>query len=490
MNSTLPKTNNEVLLRESCTTESDSPKQKFADYIKEMRSFDIGPNGKKGITTRELAKRLDINYEQFRKILNMNKPTKKRDCIIAICAALRMDIEETNEALNLYNYMPVLNSDNRRDDILMTILEEQYNNPLTIEEINRYLIRNDCPELDIIDHRVSRKRASQKKFTPYKLLKKQVRTFSAAPLFGDPYDSLAYKYSIFRYNCFAKMWLRDEKQETLYKLTAAPQHQYFLETHNKNLLDTQAYKTIDDTGVFKEYFIELEGMANQELKKLYQILNDTKNYQTRIGAGICDETLHIYVETYNYKVPEINEYYLYEYKNGMTVLSVFHKSEFMRCYLRPDTYSAVYGKNENSPIARYSSIEELLTRENENASVSEDLLRCRSAYFRELKKQADNLLLDLKAKKKYIRHLEDIYDDLDRVCEYFGVEKEFNCTCDDEYGAIMSAEKRAVDFQFEDCGLINISIEDLYNAFELGFSNIHEICRAKKKWGSIENMLK
>lgn len=61
---------------------------------------------------------------------------------------------------------------------------------------------------------------------------------------------------------------------------------------------------------------------------------------------------------------------------------------------------------------------------------------------------------------------------------------------DEEYGDMMIAKTDAADFQFEDCGKVHITLEDLYKAFELGFNNIHEICRVKKNLGSLENILR
>ena len=117
---------NKIQLNQQTTNLEQTKQEKFADYIKEKRKEIISPSGKKGLKTRELAESLDINYEQFRKILNMNKPTKKRDCIIAICAMLRLDIDDTNKALKLYQYMPILNEKNPRDELLIEILDEQY----------------------------------------------------------------------------------------------------------------------------------------------------------------------------------------------------------------------------------------------------------------------------------------------------------------------------------------------------------------------------
>ena len=488
MKSTTLGNNNEILLREKSTTMEDTAQISFSNYIKEKRKLETSPSGKKYLSTRELAERLGINYEQFRKILNMKKPTKKRDCIIAICAALRLDHEETNKALILYQYMPTLDPNNPRDNLLIEILEEQFSNPLTISAINQRLVRNKYPELDIIDHRPSIKSASEKNDAPYKLLKKQARTFSDDLIFDDQYNSLDSEYSPYRYRCIAEMWLDDTKEKKVYHLTTGTHYDYHMEIRGKDLYNSKSFKTPTESGTFQDYFLELEGMANHELKKMYTILNDTKNYQTRISARICNDELYVYAETYNYTVPELAEYYLFEYRNEKPLLSVYRNSEFMRCYLTSDEYTSTYGANSNTLFGQYSSIDEIKTRKE--PGTSEYLLKCRSRYFKRLKESAYTLIEDIKAKKRFIRYLDYIYDDRDRVCQFFKVEKEFQCTLDDEYGDMMTAGVDAVDFQFEDCGTVHITLEDLYTAFELGFTNINEICRVKKKLGSIEKIIK
>ncbi len=488
MKSIKTKDKNEILLRETNFAVKKMEQISFSDFIKEKRKLETSPSGKKYLSTRELAERLDIDYEQFRKILNMNKPTKKRDCIIAICAALRLDHQETDEALNLYQYQPVLSSKNPRDCLLIHILDKQLFNPLTISEINNCLVRNGYPELDIIDHRPSVKPASENNNSPFKLLKKQTKTFSDDLILGDPYDSLDSEYSLYRYRCIAEMWLNDIKKKRVYHLIAGTHHDYHMDIHGKYLYDIKSYKSPEESGVFQDYFLELESMANRELKNMYDILNDTKNYQTRISAGIRNDAFYVYAETYNYTVPELDEYYLFEYQDGTPLLSVYKRSEFMRCYLSSDDYSLTYGINSNTLLAQYSSIDELETCKEPDTS--EYLLKCRSRYFKRLIEQADTLIADIKSEKRYIRRLDYIYEDRDRVCQYFEVEKEFDCFLDGEYGDIMFAGMKDADFHFEDCGTVHITLEDLYKAFELGFTNINEICRIKKKLGSIEKIIK
>ena len=76
-------------------------KNAFAKFIREKRKEYNDDNGEE-LSTNDLGKMIGIKYEMFRKILNQEKPTKKRDCIIAICVALQLLPGEIDEALGLY----------------------------------------------------------------------------------------------------------------------------------------------------------------------------------------------------------------------------------------------------------------------------------------------------------------------------------------------------------------------------------------------------
>ena len=56
-------------------------KNAFAQFIRDKRKEYNEDSGKE-ISTRYLGKMIGIDYEMFRKIINQEKPTKKRDCII------------------------------------------------------------------------------------------------------------------------------------------------------------------------------------------------------------------------------------------------------------------------------------------------------------------------------------------------------------------------------------------------------------------------
>jgi len=477
----------EMLISERFISVNKYKHESFSKYIKDRRKEVLSDSGKEGLTTRELAEKIGINYEQFRKILNKQKQTKKRDCIIAICAQLKLDTDETNDALILYNHFPCLDKFNKRDDAIINILEEQSKRkrPFTINEINERLNQEGFDELDIIDHRSS---GSKKAITksPFVVKKKRVRNFAKELFLGDPNQSLATEYSISRYHCIAEMLLDDTRNNKSYVLSSDTTNNYVLK--ERKGAKPKCFDKLEESGEFLDYFRELKVLANREKKNLLSTLNDTKNYQIRISASICDDSLYVYAETYNYSVPEMNEYYLFEYKNGKPLFSVYHTSEFMRCYLSDEEYYLAYGHRQQELIVQYKSLDELTCNDTRDINTS-FLLQSRKGYFNRLQQEADNLIADLKNKKRYVRCLSSWFDCKEWVCNHFGVEKEFECELVDQYGDILVARKESADFIFEDCGIVNISLPELYEAFEYGFHNINEICRVKKKLGNISNII-
>ena len=219
-------------------------------------------------------------------------------------------------------------------------------------------------------------------------------------------------------------------------------------------------------------------------------LNDTKNYKERISAGIKDDAFYIFAETFNYLVPETGEYYLYEKIGSAVRLSVYKSSEFMHCSVSEQTYQMAFGKNKNELIAQYMSIEEIEQAVKNSKYYDSPLLRCRLKNFEHLTQLAASLKQDIIDRKKFVRRLDYIYEDKDRVCQFFSVDKDFQCVLDDEYGDMMTATIDHADFRLSDGSSIIITLQDLYDAFELGFNDIQEICRVKQRTGSVKAVLK
>jgi len=83
-------------------------------------------------------------------IKNMSRPTKKRDCIIAICAAAGCDVDTTNDALRHYNDFPGLDEQNNRDKLVMEILKKNNKVGISATEINICLIDFHCLQIHVL----------------------------------------------------------------------------------------------------------------------------------------------------------------------------------------------------------------------------------------------------------------------------------------------------------------------------------------------------
>ena len=462
----------------------------FAKFVREKCDYNE-------TNARELAAQLEISYEVFRKILNKEKPTKRRDFIIAVCAMLYVTLQEADEGLRLYD-MAILNEKYERDKIIIDIIKKRENDPKLIQKINESLENDGFSPLDIHAHKkkVDRPRKVDKPRIepPYEVLDTIVST-SYTDIYGllyNQYDSLETEYSFDRYACRATVSLADNTNKKTYKLTAGLGDDFHIMIYpSSDENPFRSFKTIDETGDFMDYFKELQRAARKELQRVAEVLNDTRNYYERIGAGICNDSIHIYMEKFNYSIPERNEYYLFEYINGIYRLTVYEQSIFMRKYLTAEEYRKYYENTEPRIISMFDSLEQIETLRNDPKLPHEEktILGLRTRAYKQMKHEVDNCLTQLRKRKIFVRNLSAIYEENDRVCAYYGLEKEFQCTFTDEYEDIMIAGADAVDILSDDGKTVSITLSDLYRAFELGFDSVDAICRVKLTKGSIEAVL-
>ena len=453
----------------------------FSAFVEEHRKALAKLEGGR-VTTRELAVRMGIEYEQFRKIINKQKPTKKRDFVIALCAVLEVDSEKTNNALGLYD-MPPLNTEYPRDDELINILEEQLTMELSVEEINRRLVRNKHQPLDLIDRRGLE--AENKIKYPFTLLRKRTECRTDELYYGDFYDSLQTEYQPDRYRIYSEMWLDDEENHRGFRLTANPSGQFIREDYPLMEDSIHVYHDLNETGEFRDCFIELKSLAMSELKLMAGYLRDTKNYLERKSATIIDNCLHVYYETYNYTIPELGEYYLMDFSNGVFKLSISKESRFMQLYLSCDVYNTLYGKGEISVLEEYESVDAIEVYYSDKPKDAM-LMKYRVNAYKKMKTELEAFIQKLKNKEIHIRKTSQILDDRYAVLQFFGVADAFDCEYDEEYGFITNAKKETATLTIPDGREVLLTVTDFEKAFELGFDTIEDIDSFRSKWGSLE----
>lgn len=462
----------------------------FSKFIREKRKEYNDKYGKE-ICTRDLGDMLGIESEMFRKILNQQKQTKKRDCILAICFALRMSSDGFDEALDLYQHMPLLDcEDDPRDEFIVS----QSGKDMTVEELDKLLVKRGYPALDIQNKRSERKNPETNMVLPYNVLKEQIKT----PVFnrymhGDMYDSLCTEYEPSEYGCTGIMYLENTINGIRLRLTVSENiyngtKKYAME-NAKNIENYKEYDSLDMTGDFKAFFISIENAITKEKRKIFRLLNDTRNYQLRTSARLINDHVCTFAEEYNYAVPELNEFFVLQYTEGQYRFGVFRKSEFMHLYLNAEDYRKYYGKYNPAQKVSYSSLEEIKDRLGSVDERSDEhmLLKMYIRSFENLKKNVDELYDKIRSRKAFIRNLDYIYDRRIDVLRYYHLEEAFECRFDEMDEIIDHLDSRT--YIDENGNAVEITLEDIEQAFELGYEDIGQIIRVKMKTGSVLSAL-
>ena len=347
--------------------EDKNSKCEFAAFIDDKAK-------KQDCMRRDLADWIGIDSERFRKIVNKSNPTKKRDCIIACGFALRLNSGETCDALFMYNF-PRLDDGLKREEYISTLLDEQASKKVlfwSLEDVNSRLRTMGFPELDVIAHRRGRKAVNP--INPpqrYRIDGVCIDSCLAEHVFDNRLSSLATEYSPDQFRVFAKIRLTDVWMCKSYEIIAEPDGHYSridypIESHEC----LHSYTSLEETGDMRALYESAQGYAQRELAKKALVVKDTRNYRDRISACVIKNSLHIFTETYNYDMPELQEYFLLDYADGEFQFSVSEESRFMELYLSPDDYEKYYGVASQRGEVSFSSEEERpFTREGMTGSI-------------------------------------------------------------------------------------------------------------------------
>ena len=476
----------------------------FTKYIRGMMR-----NRNKPITNEVLGRRLGLSTEMCTKVINKQKDGQSRDCIIAICIALEMTPAQTSKALILYDSLPRLDRQNRRDDCIINILENNAGAKKGewIENANRVLESMGLACLDIIKHRASpKKEKSTKTSVPYGKPRPTLKVLSrhiGPTVYQDPYGSLATAWDLWLFNVNSQMRVLDEEKNTTYLLTAEADGRLSMHELINGVADNlRAFKSPDDTGEFRDFFNYLLGAARNGRRWLLNHVDDTRNYYMRTAARIHKDHVCIFVERYNYSMSERHEFYLMERIAEKHRLSVFHESAFMSRYLGEDEYRKQYDKEPPAPIMVFETIEEAEEADRKAAYYSS-----RKTAFSFLATEVDNCFNRIKNGNVVIRDWKSIFDTPGDVCRFFGVENEFQCRtvqmhpwyekepapgtpeAEEEGVPFLIANANEADFSLEDGSVVTVTLDQLLRAFDLGCNDIGQICRIIGKTGTIESVL-
>lgn len=464
-------------------------KDAFAKFIRKHRKKYNEDAGKE-LKTKDLAKCVGIGYESFRKILNKERPTEKRDCVIAIGIAVHLFQSEMDEALQLYD-MPALDEKDPRDNMIIEQIWEHVVDgipELTIDQLNLELEKAELGGLDI---NITSNKAFKE--LPYEIIDIHVSTTGNINyLFNDPYDSLSTKYDPSLFCYFGDMILYDNKLKEKIYLQIDASGEMFSATENKHFQFTK-YDCLDKTGGYKEYFIYLQNFVKVEKKRIYGIYKDTKNYKCRSSARVIDDSLCVFTEEFNYIVPEVEEYYVLFRMKGKYILRVYDESAFMQYYFPKDKYYKFYHRLPVKAKETYTSIEQIvnLLEITEKHTYESIKLKMRKKAFERLIPIVNELYEKIKIEDVYIQNPYQIYGNEyeQEILFRFKLQDDFEYREEETEDLTRLIYMQNRDYLLKNGQVINISQNDLLDAFKLGLETIQDIIRIKSKYGSIRNLI-
>ena len=496
--------------------------QSFSEYIRNIAQKKTNQDGFEGVKTREIAQRVGIEYEMFRKILNRQKPNQPRDCIIAICAALLLSVEETNKALFYYDDLPRLDDTiGCRDFFIMQTLAGNIGRDNDIEYLGRgvEIVNRVLKEYDFSELRLSNKTKSKEpKITFVTSADTQShRTFTEiSSIRFDYHKSLCDTYHPYQYRAKTVMEIVDSSKEKCYlKYTNSNNRVY--KYSNSNVIPEEL--TQDDE-LFLNYTNILKDTNLRELRSCYELIFDTRNYGLRTSAKILKDEVVLFSESYNYVHPERNEYFYGEKINGAFTFKILKKSGFMESYLSEEDFNIYFPHKKvgNNPAIEFASIEEVkeYCRKTfwNNPEIEWDYVKA----FSRIEKRVEKLKYNLIEGKEFIRSFEEYFDDEPwRLYKFYNVFEEFGCEehidewpvykevnpfdekygiddgipigtflCNDKYSWV-EANKSEAEFKYKN-QMVMLNFNDLKLAFELGINKIPEICKLKLAQPNLGNL--
>ena len=417
--------------------------------------------------------------ETLKKTINTVGYTTNRDRIVAICIALSLTLKETNTALCLYDMLPLDEYDDRDRIIIAAVYSHE-----DFTTLNHWLSLAGKQTLSIEKTvRVKAPRVVRQPKNRFKIINQPIA--ACGDFVGE--KSLYGMYNPNTYMCKAEMTVQ-ATDGTIYELSAEDNGSYEIWTHKKNMLpEPEILHSLDEcmNNEFKDYFLSLEDCARRKVQDVMRILNDTRNYITRVDAAFSVDSLVFFAETFNYDDPESSEYFQMEYHDGTYLMYTSHHSVFLERHLGKH-YETYFAKNKvDQPVA--VSYPPAIDNNASKATVRQNEKKTKM-YLR-LKEAIDDMVTQMKNGTMPVYDpysiLDDLYYDLAGI---YGLREKFTWTPEEE-GPYMIPAEDSCDVNTSDGNCFTVTFSDMRRAFELAIPSTDAMYQVIQKHGSIDNLI-
>ncbi|MBR6705882.1 MAG: hypothetical protein IKI84_04290 [Clostridia bacterium] len=381
-------------------------KQEKQAYISSFPVFMDRMIREKHIKRKDIALRTGLSQDYTYKILNGSKRTAERDYILAICFAVRMDMAQTQHALNIYG-MPQLDENDARSAAIIRAIEKE----IGFDGCNKWLescglpLLRTSPDMEKAGIHVIASAPDGKPAVPHRdpHCYEEVSGYTQAEKCGcAPFD-YAYRGGIAVRNSEGEL-LRLESyyspelsymvmmtQEHYEQALAAceqmePARQGNAGPYRDELTDEEPGLSpeqgccprlpLNDAVIDERYdsleeaagsdlffwFLEIDDRIDKKIRETLDRVKDTRYWPNafRAGGGWAGGKAQVYMEAFNDREPGRREYFQILQQDGRTLYSATHASIFMRMELGDSLYNAYFG-DEPGPEYwfRVDSLEDL-----------------------------------------------------------------------------------------------------------------------------------
>lgn len=442
-----------------------------------------------GITREELSERMGISSETLKKkLLHHDRPIT-RDFIIALCSQLQLGFRNTNYALKIAGHPLLYGGDkfqkNSRDQLLIDILQQCSARYMSLNEINKKLIEYNEIPIDIKNGKFNVSKL------PYTVLDTDVKVISYDESIYNLYNSLETLYDITFYPIKAEAILKNNLTENILKLEL---YNNAATLFNDTYGILNYFKNYRDFEEYSDVLNDLNKMIKEKRKEIFLQLDDSKNYNNRKSARYVDSNIQIFLEAFNFIIPERNEYFFVDYFEHGFHFYISKRSQFMY-YQSENTFNKYIRKYNPLIEHEFNSIEEIKSyyKENPSSAITSYFDDKVISTFENLYHEVSDLLLKIKQNTIFIRN-PNIYEGPNLyydMCCFFKIENKFEFIAkenSDYHESIYQNNKNCMEIIFSN-SIIKIDLKDIYYAFIYGLNTIEDICSIKSKYQTFENWI-
>lgn len=341
----------------------------------------------KRFTREDLAKRIHpapektLSYGMIRKYFS-NGRFPSRDFMLALCAALHMDVPQTDKAMDLLEFSRLHPENSNRDRIISDYLQKyRFSGGADRMDENRgkeQALLNELLESEREDPLLKESRSNRSLAQPLPE-GENLKVYSRS-LFSVSH-SLLMRFDPSYLDLGVSIDFKDDVNKFCLYQDSTGVYRMVKENGALSMVPKEKIpETLKEPDIpfsivldFHQCVSRLSLEYKNQLKNAVEAFGDTRNFGTRAAARVEEGNFVLYGEAFVTSCPECSRYLQIRITSEGVKYSLSHTSLFSRWYLSPSTYKAFYGSSaKEEPAWEWDSLSEVKAEISEELRVRND----------------------------------------------------------------------------------------------------------------------